>query len=266
MRPWLLFLVTALAFATPVRGAETARQILDRRKALDDGERRWDDRKQTLKFTLKSPSGSEKVRDFKLAEKRYPADERKAIVFFLSPADVKGVAFLAFNHKGKAADQWLYLPATSIVRRISGGSRRDSFVGSDLTFRDLDILTEMPSWTEDDAASSLRAEETVDGVACHVIEYAPKRDDIGYKKIVLWLGKDDLVPRKLELYDEGAEPTKRIAQSDIRKVDKIPVAYTTTVETPAARTATTVTVVDNAFNQHLSDDVFTQAALEQGPQ
>jgi len=187
-------------------------------------------------------------------------------VFFGSPPEVKGTAFLAITHKGKPADQWLYLPELQRVRQITSTARTQSFVGTDLTYHDLDILTEMTSWTEDDAASSLRADETVDEVACHVVELAPKRDDITYKKIVLWLGKSDLVPRRLEFFGDEAEPTKRITQRDIRKVGPIPVAYQTKVETPASGSSTDVVVVETQFNQKLDDDAFTQRALEQGPQ
>ena len=261
-----IVLVTVLAIALPALGAETARQILDRRKALDDGERHWDDRHQKLSFKITDRRGGTRTRDLELSEKRYPQDERKAIVFFSAPPEVKGTSFLAFNHKGKPADQWLYLPELQRVRQITANTRTQSFVGTDLTYRDLDILTEMISWTEDDAASSLRGEETVDGVACWVIDLAAKREDICYQKVTLWLGKADLVPRRIELFSDDPTPTKRITQSDIRNVGAIPVPYQTKVETPAAGTSTAVAVADTQFNQKLGDDSFTQAALEAGPQ
>ena len=246
--------------------AETARQILDRREALDDGPRHWDDRHQKLGFHIADSRGGTRTRELELSEKRYPGDERKAIVFFSSPPEVKGTAFLSFTHKGKPADQWLYLPELQRVRQITANTRNQSFVGTDLTYHDLDILTEMTSWTEADAASSLRGDETIDGVACHVIELAPKRDDIGYKKVVLWLGQADLVPRKLEFFGDAAEPTKRLVQSDVRTVGPIPVAYHTRVETPAAGSSTEIDIAETQFNQKLADDAFTQRALEQGPQ
>ncbi len=261
-----LVLAVLLLSALPAPGAETARQILDRRQALDDGERHWDDRKQKLTFTILDRRGGTRTRELEVSEKRYPGDERKSIVFFSAPPEVKGTGFLAFNHKGKPADQWLYLPELQRVRQITANTRNQSFVGTDLTYHDLDLLTEMTSWTENDAASSLRGEESVDGVACQVIDLAAKRDDIGYKKIVLWLGKDDLVPRRLEFYGDDAQPAKRITQSDVRKVGVIPIAFKTKVETPAAGTSTDVVVGDTQFNQHLPDDAFTQSALEQGPQ
>lgn len=262
----LAWMLAVVMVAAPAFAAETARQILDRRQALDDGERHWDDRKQKLTFRIVDKRGGVRTRELELSEKRYPQDERKSIVFFASPPEVKGTAFLAFTHKGKSADQWLYLPELQRVRQITSNTRKQPFVGTDLTYHDLDILTEMTSWTEDDAASSLRPEEPVDGVACHVIELATKRGDIDYKKVVLWLGRDDLVPRRLEFFEDGAEPVKRITQRDIRKVGAIPVAYETKVETPAVGSSTDIVVAETKFNQQLADDAFTQRALEQGPQ
>ena len=256
----LLFLA---ALASRALGAETARQIVDRRKALEDTTRHWDDRHQKMKFTI-SGRGGDRVRELDLYELKLPGDEQKAIVFFLSPAEVKGTSFLSFNHKGRPADQWLYLPELKRVRQITARTRNESFVGTDLSYHDLDLLSEMISWSEDDATSSLRGEETADGVACHAIDFAPKRDDIGYKRIVLLLGKDDLVPRRLEFYEEDSTPKKRILQSAVKAVGAIPVAHRIDVETPSVGTKTAVEITDVQFNQKLDPELFTQRALERG--
>src|SRR5262249_22224156 len=181
-----------------------------------------------------------------------------------SPAEVKGTGFLAYTYKGRPADQWLYLPELKRIRQITPRSRTESFVGTDLSYQDLDIIQEMSSWSEADARSSLRGEETVDGVPTYVIELIPQREDIGYKKIVIWLGRDDLVPRRLEFYGDGSEPTKRIVQRDLHDVGRIPMAQRIEVETPARGSRTTIESSDAAFDQHYEDDLFTQRALERG--
>jgi len=56
----------------------------------------------------------------------------------------------------------------------------------------------MGSWSEADARSRLEGEEQVDGAAACVIELTPARSDIGYRRIVLWLGRDDAFPRQVE--------------------------------------------------------------------
>lgn len=257
---WLLLTaLTADAGAT-----ETARQILDRRKSLDDTTRHWDDRSQRLKLRILDRRGGERVRELELYERRYPAEERKTILFFLVPAEVKGTAFLAFTHKGRPADQWLYLPELKRIRQITARTRNESFVGTDLTYHDLDLIQEMTSWSEADATSALRAAETLDGTPTHVIELAPQREDIGYERIIVWLGREDLVPRQLEFHQVDGEAQKRIRQDDVRVIGAIPTAHRVEVTTLAAGTRTVIEVADVKYNQKLEDDLFSQRALERG--
>jgi len=255
---WLLLVVVLPAWG------ETAREILDRRKALDDTTRHWDDRHEKLKMTLVDRHGGERVREMEIYDRREPGDEQKTILFFLAPAEVKGTGFLSFTHKGRAADQWLYLPELQRVRQITARTRNESFMGTDMSYHDLDLIQEMSSWSEDDARSSLRGDEAVDGTSCHVIELAPKRDDIGYKKIVLWLGHEDLVPRQLEFWEDGGEPKKRIKQADVRAVGAIPVAHHVEAVTPAAVSHTVIELGDVQFNQKLDAELFSQRNLERG--
>src|SRR2546425_3400435 len=241
--------VLLIALAGAARAAETARQILDRRKALDDTTRHWDDRHQKMKLTIVGRSG-DRVREIDLFDRREPGDEQKTILFFLVPAEVKGTGFLAFTHKGRPADQWLYLPELQRVRQITARTRNESFMGTDLSYHDLDLIQEMTAWTESDARSSLRGEESVDGAPCTAIELVPQREDIGYKKIVLWLGRDDLVPRRLDLYEDGGEPKKRLTQGEVRSIGPIPVAHHVEVATPAAGSHTVIEIADVQFNQN----------------
>jgi hypothetical protein len=260
----ITLVLLALALAAAPAAGETARQILDRRKALDDTTRRWDDRHQHMKLRIVDRRGGERLRELEVYEARYPDDEHKTILFFLAPAEVKGTGFLAFTHKGRPADQWLYLPELKRVRQITARARNESFVGTDLSYHDLDLIQEMTSWSEEDARSSLVREEPVDGTSAYVIEETPVREDIGYARILLWLGREDLVPRKLEFYGEASEPQKRIVQDEVRPVGAIPVAHRITVETPAAGSHTVIDVSDVRFNQGLRADQFSQRYLEQG--
>jgi outer membrane lipoprotein-sorting protein len=260
----LAVLVLACEVLASLAWGGTAREILDRRKALDDTTRHWEDRHQKMKLTIVDRRGSERVREIDVFDRREPDDEQKTILFFLAPAEVKGTGFLAFTHKSRAADQWLYLPELQRVRQITARTRNESFMGTDLSYHDLDLIQEMTSWTEADARSSLRPEETVDGTPTHVIELVPQREDIGYKRIVLWLGRDDLVPRKLELFEDRAEPKKRIVQGDVRTVGAIPVAHRIDAATPDEGSHTAITIADVQFDQKLDPDLFTQRALERG--
>ena len=263
--PTVMALLGLVVLTPVVHGAETARAILDRRKALDDTTRHWTDRQQRMRFVILAGSGGERRRELSVYERRYAEDEIKSVVFFHAPAEVKGTALLAFTHKGRQGEQWLYLPALARVRVISGSARREKFVGTDLTYHDLDLIQEMGSWTEEDATSKLLGDGEVGGTAVHNIELSPRREDIGYQKIVLGLGRDDLVPRRIDFYEDGNGPTKQITQSDVRAEGPIPVAHKIEVQTPAAKSSTTIEVSEVKFDQRLKDDLFTQRTLERGP-
>lgn len=276
----LAFAVILLAFASNTLAAETARQIVDRRKVLNNTRYHWTDRYQRMQIEIVDERGRLRTRELELFERRYPADARKAIVFFHAPSEVKGTGFLAFTPVTGPADQWIYLPAYKRVRKITAATRDEKFVGTDFTYRDMDLLGDhIYSWSEEEASTNLRGEETIEGVVCHVVEMTPHRKDIGYKWIVLWLGRDDLMGRRIEFYEgsdggwlggllgEGGPagvPKKRIRQLDVRMVGGIPVAYQVEVKTLSAGTQTTVQVTDVRFDQGLEDDLFTQRYLERG--
>jgi len=272
-----LLVALVLMIGAPVEAGETARQILDRQRALDDGERRWSDRLQRLQMEVFGPTRAPRQMAVDLFDKKYPAREQRTIAYFSAPDSVKGTAFFAVIHADRPADQWLYLPEARRARRIGGEARKQGFVGTDFTYHDLELLADLPSWTEADAASTLRGEETIDGVPCHVIELTPTRDDVGYEQIVLWLGREDLIARQVELYETApssgwlgfggaasAPPSRRIRQSDVRAIGRIPVPHRAEVETPSAGSKTTVVFTHVAFDQNFPDDLFSQAAMEWG--
>jgi hypothetical protein len=246
--------------------AETAREVLDRRRQLDDTTRHWDDREQEMALTLERKGSAPQRRELTMYERRLPGREEQAILFFDAPASIKGVAFLSFSHPGKADEQWLYLPALKRPRQIgvSKSARSESFAGTDLTFHDLDVLQDMTSWTEAEAPAALVGEESIDGVPTYEIELKPKRDDVYYPRILVWLGKDDLVARRTEFFANGPEPVKRVEQSDIRTVDGIPVAHRLEAVTVKNGSRTVMDVAQVRFNQTLESDLFTQRSLERG--
>src|SRR5688572_19918725 len=122
--------------ATPHARGETAREILDQVKAVNDA-REPKDVAQKLKMTLVDSRGGVRVRDLEVRGKNYGKQTNKSITFLLSPPDVKGVGFLAWTYPDKDDDQWLYLPELKRVRRITANTRRQSFQGSDFSYQDL---------------------------------------------------------------------------------------------------------------------------------
>lgn len=260
----MLLVLIALLGAWPA-SAQTARQMLDAAKAVNDA-REPKDSSQRTKMTLVDSRGGERVRDLAMYAKSYGHRTRKSLSFFLSPPEVKGVGFLSWSYPDKDDDQWLYLPELKRVRQISGSSRKQSFQGSDFSYDDLEIFDEIRDWTEEDAASKLlRDGETVDGVPCAVIELAPQGKNYEYSRFVLWLDRRDSTFRKIELYDRKDEALlKTLALSAFETIDGVPTAHRIEMANAKKGTRTILEVSEARYDRGLADEAFTERSLERG--
>jgi hypothetical protein len=273
----LVFVLSGL-LAASASGGESARQILDRAKALDDGPRWWDDREQRLQLEVVVGSADPMRLELLLFDLKRHGRRQWSLVEFVAPASKAGVALLAHTVGGAPARQWLYTPATKRVRQVAKAGKRNRFDVTDFTYHDLDVLTDLLNWTAEETGAVLGGEGTVSGAPCHVIELTPRLQHVVYPRVLLWLGKDDLVPRQVEFFelatkkgwfawlfgDEsgGGEPVRRYRQSDVRTIGNVPVAHRIEVETPAEKSRTTIRVERVRFNQGLDESFFHPHRLE----
>jgi len=261
-----LLVAAAMAMAQAASAeAATAREILDRAKALDDTTRKWTDRTQNMALVIHDARGGERRRELRVYNRRFPDDEDKALSFFLSPPEVKGTGFLQWAHKRRDDDQWLYLPEFKRVRRITARLRDESFMGTDFSYRDLEILGEILDWSEDEAPTELTGEETIAETPCHVIELRPKHEGSSYGRIVLWMDRDKLIARRMDFFDLDGTKVKTLSMDGVTDVGPIPTAHRLEMRNLKKGSRTLVELSDVRYDVGLSDDLFTQRHLERGP-
>ncbi len=254
-----VLLLAATAHADP-----SARPLLDRVRQLSQTTRKWTDRVQRLKLRIIDRRGGERSRELVIYMKKYPEDRNRTILFFEAPPEVKGVGFLQWVDPHAKDEQWLYLPELKRVRQIGSGSKHESFVGTDFSFDDLAIISEINDWTDADARSALAGDEVVDSRPCQVVEYVPTGKDLTYGKILNWIRTDDLTAVKYEMYQRSGILEKVLTLTDIRKVGEIPSAFHMEMQNVQAGSHTVVDFSDIQYNTGQSDDRFTQRALERG--
>ncbi len=123
-------------------------------------------------------------------------DER-TLIRFIEPADVRGTMYLtwSWDDPAKEDDMWVYLPAESLVRRISGGGKKGAFMRSDMANEDIEDRA------VDDDNHTLKGVENLNGVECWVVESVPKpelKKDTNYSKRMIYIRKDILLPTKID--------------------------------------------------------------------
>ena len=264
MWKWFLLIAALVVWGGTAR-AMTAREILDHAKQLNQTTRKWNDRTQELALHIIDRRGGERDRKVKVYYKKYGDDRAKSILFFLSPPEVKDTGFLQWVDPHSHNQQWLYLPALKRVRQISGTGQRESFMGTDFSFEDLAIVTEILDWSDRDASATVEKEDSCgEGDHCWVLVFVPKEKDVAYARIRLWLDSQYRTHR-FQFLDDKGEIVKQLEATDIRSVNGIPTAFRLDMKNVRAGSHTVVDFEDVKFDTGLEDRMFTEHQLEKGP-
>ena len=213
-----------------------------------------------MKMELVNKRGSKRVRTMLSYSKDYGKD-KKSIMFFQQPADVKGTGFLTwdYNDESKSDDRWLYLPAMKKNRRISGTSaKKEYFMGSDFTYDD------MGNRDIDADDHTLLREEMLDGKPCWVIESTAKTNDGMYSKTIGWIAKDNYMALKAEYFDMQGGILKVLEVNEIKKIDGFWAATEMIMTNHQHSHKTIIRLESMAFNMAIDDKVFTVNSLEKG--
>jgi len=140
----------------------------------------------------------------------YSEGTQKSFTEYLSPAREKGTKMLKLG-----AEMWIYSPSTDRTIMISGHMLRQSVMGSDLSYEDMmddRKLTEVYN-----ATTSGR--ERYDDRDCYVLLLTAKTDDVAYPSQKMWVDVERMIPLKQELYAKSGQLLKRIALSDVKRID-----------------------------------------------
>lgn len=133
----------------------------------------------------------------------------RTLLFFEDPADVRGTAFLTHGQED-VDQQWLYLPATKRVKRISSRNRSGAFMSSEFSYEDLG------NDSIDKYRYKLLGAEAVEGIDCFRIERIPTGDS-GYSRQEAWLDKAHLRVIRIDYFDRSGALLKTLTASDYER-------------------------------------------------
>jgi outer membrane lipoprotein-sorting protein len=239
-------------------GDELARRI----NARDEGNQV----SRRLVMELVDKGGDVRMRETR-SYRKYFGGEKRSVLFFDSPKNLKDTAFLTFDHPepDRDDDQWLYLPALRKSRRISGADRGGAFLGTDFSYED--IKKETKIGIEDYTRKTLRR-EALAGRDCFVLELVPVSRDVarelGYGQVLLWVDPELWLVRKAEYWDENGAPLKTVRVEEIDEVDGIWTPQRLEATNHRTGHRTVIRFLDVDYESELPDDLFTERALERG--
>lgn len=251
----MLFGVTVFAISV---SAQTADEIMKKSHlayyyAGDDGV-------AEVTMTLSDKRGKERIREFTML--RLDLEEggnQKYYTYFKKPSDVSRTTFMVHKTTDGNDKRWIYVPAVDLIKPISADDKNSSFVGSDFSYEDVSGR----HWTEDN--HTLKEESELNGKPVFVIESVPKGEYGGFARKVSYIDKQNFLPLKEEYFDDKGEMIRLFTAEKIEEIDGILTVTSRKMANLKKESHTTVDFSQIAYNQGLTDDLFTERYLKNPP-
>ena len=262
-----LFAIVSVLFASFAKAEETTNlplgdDIIAQLNARDDGAQVT----RILTMELIDRRGKSRVRETK-GYRKYFGDEKRTVLFYRSPTNVKGTGFLTYDYPdaNKDDDQWLYLPALRKVRRISSSDRGDYFLGTDFSYEDIKKETRIAA--EDYAFTTLGSEE-VDGHITYIVEGIPTDEEIaaelGYGRVLWRIDTEIWISRKTDMWDVNGNPLKTLQNEVIENIQGIWTSLRLTAVNHKTGHSSIFTFSEVDYLAVIDDGMFEQRALLRG--
>jgi len=184
---------------------------------------------------------------------------RRSLIRFTAPAEVAGTALLMREAASGEDEQLLYLPALKKVRRISGGKREGSFMGSDFSFEDLSAKVEGSERCERLPDAELQGQQT------WVVQARPADPSTGpYGRVKVWIHPKTRVAVQMELYGKDGETlVKKMRVQRMKKVEGRWVPTDIVMETVARKSQTRLIIDGIQSELRFPPETFSERALGQ---
>ncbi|PKM29982.1 MAG: outer membrane lipoprotein-sorting protein [Gammaproteobacteria bacterium HGW-Gammaproteobacteria-11] len=261
----MLAIMTLGAFNAPDVSAQALPDGLDIMRNVasrDEGQQVSRD----MRLELTDRRGQTRTQEIK-AYRRYFDDEKRTILFYTAPANVRGTGFLTYDYPDSAAedDQWLFLPALRKVRRIPASNRGDAFLGTDFSYEEIKSENKVGL---QDYTFRVTGQDVVGGITCLVVEGTPANneiaDELGYSRAVWHIDPNIWISRKSDYWDVNGNHLKTIENLDIAQIDDIWTVLQVRASNHKSGHSTLLTSTNVDYQSDVPERTFDQRTLVRG--
>lgn len=215
------------------------------------------DGRSDVRMLIRDAQGREQRRQFVVLRRDVEEGaDQDFLVVFSRPSDVRGTVYLVKKHVGKDDDRWLYLPGLDLVKRISAGDKRTSFVGADYFYEDVS------GRGPDEDTHELT--ETTDEY--YVLRHEPKdTSSVEFSTYVTWIDRETLLPMKIEYSNASGDVYRRVEVLEVQDVQGHPTVTKSRVSNLESGGQTDMQFRFVAYDLGMPDDVFTERSLRNPP-
>ncbi len=216
-----------------------------------------DDGRSAARMLITDAQGRTQNRQFIILRKdREDGGTQDMMVFFSRPADVRGTVFRVVKQVDGDDDRWLYLPGLDLVKRISAGDKRTSFVGSHFFYEDVSGR----SVSEDNFTL-----QKSDG-DLYVLEGKPKDPaSVEFTRYEVSIDKQTMLPVKIRFFDAQNRNYRLVEALKVETIDGHPTVTHSKVSDLKNGGSTEMQFRFISYDLGLPDDIFSERSLRTPP-
>ncbi len=218
-----------------------------------------DDGKTLARMMIVDSQGRKLLRQFTILRKDVSDNgDQRMLVFFSRPNDVKNTVFRVEKHAAldQDDDRWIYLPALDLVKRISAGDKRTSFVGSHFFYEDVSGR----AVSED---SFTLEKETPSHIILRAIPQRP--DSVEFSHYIVNINKQTKLPELINFYDSQGTNYRRVESAEIETIQGFPTVKRAKVTDLKNGGYTLMEFKNVEYNIALPDEIFSERSLRTPP-
>ncbi len=216
-----------------------------------------DDGRSEARMTIEDAQGRKQLRQFTILRKdKSDGGDQYFMVFFSRPSDVRGTVFLVHKHVDTDDDRWLYLPGLDLVKRISAGDKRTSFVGSHFFYED--VSGRNPALDEHRLAETTSEH--------YILESTPKdASQVEFASYRTWIDKGNFMPMKIEYSDGSGRVYRRVESLKVETIEGHPTTTRSRVTDVDSGGSTTMEFRFIEYDVGLPQDIFGERYMRTPP-
>ncbi len=254
----VLMTATLALFASSVQAGEA---LTDPREIVRKAERvafySGGDGRSEARMLITDNQGRRQVRQFTILRKtREDGQTQDMMVFFSRPADVRNTVFRVIKRTETDDDRWLYLPGLDLVKRISAGDKRTSFVGSHFFYEDVSGRS-----TDLDDYELL---ETNDDQ--YRLRGTPKEgSNVEFSHYEVTIDRETLLPVATDYYNDKGEVYRQMEVKKIETIEGYPTVVHSVMRNLETEGETEMQFRNVRYDLGIPDNIFSERSLRNPP-
>jgi outer membrane lipoprotein-sorting protein len=216
-----------------------------------------DDGSAQARMIIVDAQGNKQMRQFTILRKdQADLGNQDMLVFFSRPTDVQGTVFRVVKKVESDDDRWLYLPALDLVKRISAGDKRTSFVGAHFFYED--VSGRNPA---EDNFTLLKTDDKF-----YTLNAVPKdKSSVEFDHYIVKIDKHHFLPMQVDYYNSQGKKIRSMHVLKTKVIDSFTTVIHSKVTQHTDGSFTEMQFRNVKYNVGLPDSIFSERSLRNPP-